>query len=152
MASLAAILARKSPLFQGLRSASSPLLRADPKSLLRTSAVSQGGLVADHGKLWNFERVIATLQVPAVVIPFTYTTPVTDAIFCTLAVLHTHWEIEGCAVDYIRPSLFNGSNVIPYIAQAAVWVLSAAALGGLFYFNYTDIGFVNAIKMFWRLN
>ena len=27
--------------------------------------------------------------------------------------------------------------------------LSAVTLGGLFYFNYTDVGVVNAIKMLW---
>ena len=53
------------------------------------------------------------LQVPAVILPFLYTTPLTDALFCTLAVLHSHWGVEAIVVDYIRPSLFGGSTFIP---------------------------------------
>ena len=41
-------------------------------------------------------------QVPAVILPFLHTTPATDALFCTLAVLHSHWGIEAIVVDYIR--------------------------------------------------
>lgn len=59
--------------------------------------------------------------------------------------------IEAIVVDYIRPSLFGGSTTIPNIAQAGVWFLSAVTLGGLFYFNYTDVGIVNAIKMLWKV-
>jgi hypothetical protein len=54
-------------------------------------------------------------------------------------------------VDYIRPSLFNGSTVIPNIAVSLVWALSAFTLGALYYFNYTDVSIINAIKMLWRL-
>ena len=54
-------------------------------------------------------------------------------------------------VDYVRPSLFGGSTVIPNIAQGLVWALSIFTLGGLYYFNYTDVGLVNAIKMLWTL-
>ena len=50
---------------------------------------------------------------PAVIVPFLWTTPVTDAMFCTLAVLHSHWGIEAIVVDYIRPALFGGSTFIP---------------------------------------
>ena len=66
-------------------------------------------------------------------------------------VLHSHWGVEAIVVDYIRPSLFGGSTVIPNLAQALVWALSAFTLGALYYFNYTDIGLVNAIKMLWKL-
>lgn len=59
--------------------------------------------------------------------------------------------IEAIVVDYIRPALFGGSTTIPNIAQGLVWALSAVTLGGLYYFNYTDVGVVNAIKMLWKL-
>ncbi len=52
-------------------------------------------------------------------------------------------------VDYIRPKLFGGNTAIPNICMAAVWVMSAVTLGGLYYFNYTDVGIVQAIKMLW---
>jgi hypothetical protein len=32
-----------------------------------------------------------------------------------------------------------------------VWALSAFTLGALYYFNYTDVGLINAIKMLWKL-
>jgi len=101
--------------------------------------------------MWSAERVVSAAQVPAVILPFIFTTPITDAVFCTLAVLHSHWGIEAIVVDYIRPVLFGGSTTIPNICVALVWVLSAFTLGGLYYFAYTDVGIVNALKMLWRL-
>jgi len=105
----------------------------------------------DHVKMWTIERAVSLAQIPICIVPFMMTNPVTDAVFCTLAVLHSHWGIEAIVVDYIRPSLFNGSTVIPNIAVSLVWALSAFTLGALYYFNYTDVGIINAIKMLWRL-
>lgn len=105
----------------------------------------------DHVKLWSAERAVSALLIPASILPFIYTTPATDALFCTLAVLHSHWGIEAIVVDYVRPALFNGSTVIPNLAVGLVWAVSAFTLGALYYFNYTDVGLVNAIKMLWKL-
>jgi len=113
-----------------------------------TPARTMSGMI-DHATMWKAERVVSAAQIPAFIVPFIWTTPVTDAIFCTLLVVHSHWGIEAIVVDYIRPKLFGGSTVIPNICVALVWALSAVTLGGLFYFNYTDVGIVNAIKMLW---
>lgn len=59
--------------------------------------------------------------------------------------------IEAIVVDYIRPVLFGGKTLIPNMAVGAVWLVSAFTLGALYYFNYTDVGIVNAIKMIWKL-
>jgi len=118
------------------------------KTEFSTSAVQRSG---DHVKLWSAERVVSAVMIPGFVGPFLLTTPATDALLCTLCVLHSHWGVEAIVVDYIRPSLFGGSTVIPNLAQALVWALSAFTLGALYYFNYTDIGMVNAIKMLWKL-
>jgi len=118
------------------------------KTEFSTSAVQRSG---DHVKLWTAERVVSAVMIPGFVGPFLFTTPATDALLCTLSVLHSHWGVEAIVVDYIRPSLFGGSTVIPNIAQALVWALSAFTLGALYYFNYTDVGVVNAIKMLWKL-
>jgi len=145
-----------------LSNASISLARTTPSSLAKTrlsrqlpqlsfatsSAVQSSG---DHVRMWTAEKVVSLAQVPAIIIPFLHTTPATDALFCTLAVLHSHWGIEAIVVDYIRPSLFNGSTVIPNICVALVWALSAFTLGALYYFAYTDVGIVNAIKMLWKL-
>jgi hypothetical protein len=43
--------------------------------------------------------------------------------------------IEAVVIDYIRPCLFGGKTLIPNLAQAGVWVLSAFTLGALYYFR-----------------
>jgi len=126
----------------------SPTLQLPVTSFSTTMAKRSSG---DHVKMWTAERLVSLAQIPICFVPFVMTNPFTDAVFCTLAMLHSHWGIEAIVVDYIRPSLFNGSTVIPNIAVAMVWALSAFTLGALYYFNYTDVGIINAIKMLWRL-
>jgi hypothetical protein len=41
--------------------------------------------------MWTAERVVAILNLPALALPFLFTTPLTDAIFCTVLVVHFHW-------------------------------------------------------------
>ena len=60
-----------------------------PTKYLATTAIQKSG--TDHGKLWAAERAVSGAQIPALIVPFIWTTPMTDAIFCTLAVLHSHW-------------------------------------------------------------
>lgn len=115
------------------------------------STSSQRPSSGDHVRMWTAERVVSAAQVPAILLPFLHTTPLTDALFCTMAVLHSHWGVEAIVVDYVRPSLFGGSTVIPNLAVGLVWLLSAVTLGALYYFAYTDVGIVNAIKMLWKL-
>merc|ERR1719397_859246 len=90
-------------------------------SFATSSARASSG---DHVKMWSAERLVSVAQVPACILPFIVTTPLTDAMFCTLAVLHSHWGIEALVVDYVRPSLFNGSTVIPNISVGLLWELS----------------------------
>ena len=98
-----------------LRSLSKPsMARQLPQLSFATSSVRSSS--GDHVKMWSAERVVSLAQVPACIIPFIVTTPLTDAMFCTLAVLHSHWGVEALVVDYVRPSLFNGSTVIPNIS------------------------------------
>eukprot|EP00090_Calanus_glacialis_P034020 TRINITY_DN5672_c0_g1_i1.p1 TRINITY_DN5672_c0_g1~~TRINITY_DN5672_c0_g1_i1.p1 ORF type:complete len:148 (-),score=38.14 TRINITY_DN5672_c0_g1_i1:149-592(-) len=125
------------------------LTRQLPQLSFATSTAKQSS--GDHVRMWTAERAVSIAQIPAILIPFLHTTPATDALFCTLAVLHSHWGIEAIVVDYIRPSLFNGSTVIPNFCVALVWALSAFTLGALYYFAYTDVGIINAIKMLWKL-
>jgi len=125
------------------------LQRQLPQLTFATTSVRASS--GDHVRMWTAEKVVSAAQVPAIIIPFLHTTPLADAVFCTLAVLHSHWGVEAIVVDYIRPALFGGSTVIPNICVALVWLLSAVTLGSLYYFAYTDVGIVNAIKMLWRL-
>jgi len=141
-------LANRAAVKSQLLTATSAVNTSQQRTELSTTAVRKSG---DHVKLWTAERAVSALIIPGFIGPFLYTTPATDALLCTLSVLHSHWGVEAIVVDYIRPSLFGGSNVIPNLAQALVWALSAFTLGALYYFNYTDIGVVNAIKMLWKL-
>lgn len=74
--------------------------------------------------------------------------PVGDYALALALVVHVHWGLEAIVVDYIRPSIFG--QIIPRVALALLYLLSAMSLGGLFYFNYTDTGLVNGIKMAWK--
>ena len=55
---------------------------------------------SDHVKLWTGEKVVSVLNFPAIGIPLLYTTPLTDAIFCTVLVLHFHWGEILFAVSF----------------------------------------------------
>lgn len=57
--------------------------------------------------------------------------------------------LETIVVDYLRPKVVGPA--LAKLGVAVVYGLSAFTLGGLFYFNYSDVGIVNAIKMFWKL-
>ena len=67
-------------------------------------------------------------------------------VLCCEAIFPQLWIVvsKGC-----RQSLFI--LIFELIVCRLVWVLSAVTLGALYYFNYTDVGIVNAIKMLWKL-
>lgn len=56
--------------------------------------------------------------------------------------------IEAIATDYVR---YLAGAALARIAIALVYSLSVLTLGGLFYFNYTDVGLSQAIRMLWKL-
>jgi len=117
-------------------------------NLFSTSPTAMSG---DHSKVWSMEKGVSLALVPGIIVPFIYTTPVTDGIFCAMMTLHSFWHTEAMVVDYIRPKLFGGNPLIPNICRALCFALHAFILGALFYYNYTDIGIINTIKMFWKL-
>lgn len=57
--------------------------------------------------------------------------------------------LETIVVDYMRPKVVGPA--LAKLGVAVVYGISVFTLGGLFYFNYSDVGIVNAIKMFWKL-
>ena len=67
-----------------------------PSQYLATTAVNNHGS-GDHVKMWSAERLVSVVQIPGLIVPFLWTTPATDALFCTVAVLHSHW---GKYLDY----------------------------------------------------
>lgn len=98
-----------------------------------------------HDKLWKAERYLSLgllgVLPAAAVIPH----PIMDYAVALSLVVHVHWGVEAIVTDYVRPSIFG--PVVPKVSIALVYVLSSLALGGLFVFNYTDIGISQAVRM-----
>jgi hypothetical protein len=63
----------------------------------------------DHVKMWTAEKAVSILNFPAIILPFIYTTPLTDAFFCTVLVLHWHWgELstrKSCQMAYLKTKI-----------------------------------------------
>lgn len=72
-----------------------------------------------------------------------------DTLLAISVVMHAHWGIEACVVDYVRPVLFG--QLIPKIAPSLVVAFSALLLGGLLYFINTDIGIGQAVRKLWAI-
>lgn len=99
----------------------------------------------NHSKLWSAERALSAGLLAIIPLSFAVPFPGKDYALALALVTHIHWGVEAIVVDYIRPSIFGA--VIPKVALFSIYLLSALSLGGLFYFNYTDVGLVNAIRM-----
>ena len=82
-----------------------------PQTYFSTSSSrAMSGAGSDHVKMWTLEKVVSFMQIPCFIVPFMLTNPVTDAIFCTLLVLHSHWgEIDAAeSCDSFEYSYFHG--------------------------------------------
>ncbi|XP_065283341.1 succinate dehydrogenase [ubiquinone] cytochrome b small subunit, mitochondrial [Dermacentor albipictus] len=115
----------------------------------RVTAVRLASADANYVNIWKAERILAVSMLAIVPGAFMFPNPVMDCLLAISATVHMHWGVETIAVDYIRPALFG--NFIPKVAVGAVYALSIAALTGLFYFNFTDVGIVKAIQMLWTV-
>jgi len=103
----------------------------------------------NYAKLWTIERGVAIALLPLVPAAFYFTSPAMDYLVAFTFTLHAHWGIEASVIDYLRPKVVG--EPIAKLGMVLVYFLSAFTLGGLCYFNYTDVGIINAIKMFWKL-
>ncbi|XP_023233171.1 succinate dehydrogenase [ubiquinone] cytochrome b small subunit, mitochondrial-like [Centruroides sculpturatus] len=103
----------------------------------------------DHSFMWTLERVVSLSLMGMMPAAFVFSHPIMDYLVSLALVAHVHWGIESVVVDYVRPRIFG--STIANVSLASVYFLSALSLGSLFYFNYSDVGLVNAIKMFFSL-
>jgi len=113
----------------------------------RTNAAAHAS--HNHSTHWTIEKAISAALVGVVPLAIAVPNPALDYAVALSLTLHSHWGIEAVVVDYIRESMFG--KVIPKIAVFGVYLVSSLTLGGLFYFNYTDVGIGQAIRMFWAL-
>lgn len=98
-----------------------------------------------HDKLWKAERYLSLALLGVLPAAWVIPHPLMDYAVATSLVVHVHWGLEAIVVDYIRPSIFG--PVLPKVSVALLYVLSILAAGGLFIFNWTDVGTTQAIRM-----
>ncbi|XP_035216040.1 succinate dehydrogenase [ubiquinone] cytochrome b small subunit, mitochondrial-like [Stegodyphus dumicola] len=103
----------------------------------------------NHSKIWTAERFLSAGLVGLLPLSLAYPAPALDYALAVALTAHVHWGIEAIAVDYVRPSIVGAT--LSKAAVAVVYSLSVFMLGGLFYFNYNDIGLCQAIRMLWKL-
>jgi len=130
----------------------SQLVSNSPTALLRRQALVQNILTKrvlssshDHSKLWVVEKAVSVGLLAVIPAAFLTQCSVLDYLLAVSLVAHCHWGMEAIVIDYIRPSICG--PVIPKVAIAGMWMLSFAALAGLFYLNYSDVGLSTAVKM-----
>lgn len=98
-----------------------------------------------HDKLWKAERYLSLGLLGVLPAAAVFPHPIMDYAVALSLVVHVHWGVEAIVVDYVRPSIFG--PVVPKISVALVYILSSLALGGIFMFNYTDVGVTQAVRM-----
>lgn len=105
---------------------------------------SSGG---SHVTLWNAERALSLALLGVVPVGLMFPSQVGDTLIAVSVVMHQHWGLEAIVTDYVRPILFG--TTVPKMAHGLLLVVSAATLGGLFYFNYNDIGIAGFVRKIW---
>lgn len=98
-----------------------------------------------HDKLWKAERYLSFALLGVLPASAIFPHPIMDYAVATSLVVHVHWGVEAIVTDYVRPSIFG--KTIPKVSIVLVYLLSSLTLGGLFMFNYTDVGITQATRM-----
>lgn len=103
-----------------------------------------------HGHYhWTFERGLAAALVPLTIAPFASGSlnPALDAILCGTVLLHSHMGVQAIIIDYVPTTRYPGSR------KACHWLLNAATILagiGLYEFETSDVGLVEATKRLWK--
>uniref|UniRef100_A0A182K2H4 Succinate dehydrogenase [ubiquinone] cytochrome b small subunit n=1 Tax=Anopheles christyi TaxID=43041 RepID=A0A182K2H4_9DIPT len=105
---------------------------------------SSGG---SHVTLWNAERALSVALLGVIPVGLMFPSQVGDTLIAVSIVMHQHWGLEAIVTDYVRPILFG--TTVPKLAHGLLLIVSAATLGGLFYFNYNDIGIAGFVRKIW---
>lgn len=103
----------------------------------------------NHSKLWTIERGFSAALLAVIPAAIAFPSKSLDTLMAVTMVMHAHWGLEACAVDYVRPVLFG--TVLPKIAPLAVAAFSATLLAVLVYFIQTDIGIAQTIRKLWAI-
>ncbi|CAG9860143.1 unnamed protein product [Phyllotreta striolata] len=119
-------------------------LRKDPVKVSREiKYVSKRPMSTDHGKLWTAERFLSAALIGVVPVALLASNPLLDDVMAASIVIHFHWGLEACVVDYVRPIIVG--PVVPKLAMGLLYLISISTLGGLLYYNHKSIGMSNTI-------
>ena len=102
-----------------------------------------------HATIWNAEKILSLFLLGVLPIGVAFPSQAMDGAMAVAMVTHLHWGLDAIVTDYIRPILFG--HTIPKLSHAALLVVSAITLGGLFYFNYNDIGIAMFLRKLWAI-
>lgn len=103
-----------------------------------------------HGSYhWTFERGLAAALVPLTLAPFASGSlnPTLDAILGATVLIHSHMGVQAIIIDYVPQKRFPG------LRKSCHWLLNAAtilAAVGIYEFETTDVGIVEATKRLWK--
>ncbi|XP_022692179.1 succinate dehydrogenase [ubiquinone] cytochrome b small subunit, mitochondrial-like isoform X1 [Varroa jacobsoni] len=133
------------------RAVTSTTVTTSASSMMISKRSSSSG---NFTPLWTMERAVSAdiihLGLVGIVpIALMMPNPATEFILALSLTAHIHWGIEAVAVDYARPRVVG--EFLSKVAIGTVYALSFATLGGLMYFNFTDVGLAHAIRMLWSL-
>lgn len=113
------------------------------------TAARQSAAGSNHAGLWTLERAISVAILGILPAALAFPSKTLDTLLAVSLVMHAHWGLEAIVIDYVRPVLFG--SFIPKVAPLLVVAYSAALLGGLLYFIYTDIGIAQTVRKFWAI-
>lgn len=102
-----------------------------------------------HAGLWTVERAVSLALLGILPAAIAFPSKTLDTLLAISVVMHAHWGIEACVIDYVRPVVFG--SFISKIAPFFVIAYSALLLGGLLYFINTDIGIGQTVRKFWAI-
>uniref|UniRef100_A0A182NFY7 Succinate dehydrogenase [ubiquinone] cytochrome b small subunit n=1 Tax=Anopheles dirus TaxID=7168 RepID=A0A182NFY7_9DIPT len=102
----------------------------------------------NHVMLWSAERVLSVGLLCVIPVGIMFPSKIGDTLMAISIVNHQHWGLEAMVTDYVRAILFG--RIVPKLAHGLLIALSAVTLGGLFYFNYNDIGIAGVVRKIWN--
>lgn len=111
------------------------------------SPIRKAAATGNHVTLWNAERALSVALIGILPVGLMFPSQAGDALMAISIVMHQYWGLEAIVTDYVRPIMFGAA--VPKIAHGLLLVVSAATLGGLFYFIHNDIGIANTIRKIW---
>ncbi|KAL4799139.1 CybS-domain-containing protein [Aspergillus venezuelensis] len=137
------------PLPQTIQGTSTLSLETSPRKSLNDPAPIPTPHPSHGSYHWTFERIVAVGLVPLTVAPFAAgsLSPVMDAVFCSLIVIHSHVGFQASIIDYFP------SRRVPKTATLLNWLLRAFTLTtavGLYELETNDVGLTETVKRVWK--